>query len=375
MARGGTEPTARFLHRELVLLVVLAVAGSGVFWLTRTFAASNAAVRRQDAAAWHAAGVAGLHAGDTKGAVQALQRAEHIDRTNRDIALSLAQALRASGADDQASMVLTRLRELRPEDIQVNVELARLEAHRGNPSVAVRYYQDALNGLWAPDSADRRRELRLELVSVLLAEGERARALAQTIVLASDLPPDPSWQLRVARLFLDAGSARRAFDAFSAVLVKNPNQPDALAGAGEAAFALGDYSRARRYLSALESPTQSQAQLRTVADLVLTVDPLAVRLSGAERNRRLQQILQHAEARLEACAASSSPELGELREALTAFTTPVRRTRQADARDRAENGLDLALRIEQGTASCVDSDALSRAIGILGRLHGLMEQR
>src|SRR4051812_19453862 len=235
----------RVLHRELLALLLLAAAGVAVFVLTRALAASNAALRRDDARAWHGLGLRALERGDTSRALTALRRASHIDRGNRDISVSLAVALRAAGEDEQALAVLEDLRAARPDDAEVALELARLESQRNELPAAIRYYQDALDGLWAPVDAERSRTVRREFITLLLQHGEQARALSQALVYAAELPPGPEWQLRAAHLLLDVGDPRRALDRYVSVLNTEPGNVDALSGAGEAAFAVGDYADSR----------------------------------------------------------------------------------------------------------------------------------
>lgn len=364
------------LHRELVALLLLSAAGIAVFLITSALAADNARLRRADAVAWHEQGRRALDAGDTRRALVALRRASHIDRGNRDVLVSLAMALRSAGADAQAAAVLEELRTARPEDAEVNLQLARLESERNALPAAIRYYQDALNGLWATEDGDRRRTVRRELIALLQQQGDRARALSQALVYAAEVPQGPEWQVRAAQLLLDVGDPGRALDRYRAVLTGDPRNSDALAGAGEAAFALGEYASARRYLSQLRSVDERLVSLRRVADLVLTADPLAPRISGAERERRLQQILQHARERVLGCGASA-PFQTELDALQPPGGKGRRRAPAADAEagNRFEDGVTLASRVEQATATCGPSPEIGRAVTIIARRRGLDESR
>src|SRR3954464_4763389 len=157
MTDGPTTKTKlqhRVLHRELLALLLLTAAGIAVFILTRALAGSNAALRRADAAAWHELGRRALEQHDTPRALAALRRASHIDRSNRDVSVSLAKALRAAGEDQEALAVLEELRAARPDDAEVTLELARLEPDRNELPAAIRYYQDALDSLWSPADAE-----------------------------------------------------------------------------------------------------------------------------------------------------------------------------------------------------------------------------
>lgn len=376
----GNEATptvlVRVLHREVLALLVLTAAGIALFLLTSALAADNARLRHSDAVAWHEQGRRALERGDTPRALDALRRASHIDRGNRDVLVSLAMALRSAGEDEQAMAVLNELRAARPDDAEVNLQLARLEAARNALPEAIRYYQDALDGLWGPSDAEGSRTVRREFITLLQQHGERARALSQALVYAAELPPGPEWQVRAGRLLLDLGDSRRALDRFLSVLSAEPHNRDALAGAGEAAFALGDYGAARRYLLQVPEPDERLASERQIADLVLTADPLAPRISAAERERRLQKILQHARDRLMTCSDTSS-----LQAELDAFqpSTPARQRSApaggADIGNRFDEGVALAARVEQATAACGPAGEFGRAVTIIARRRGLEESR
>jgi Flp pilus assembly protein TadD len=186
------------LHREVIAVILLSAAGFATFVATRSFAASNAALHRADAAVWHEEGRRALERGDTSRALTSLRRAAQMDRGNRDVAVSLAMALRAAGDADQAASVLETLRSGRTEDAEVDLQLARLAADRNSLPEAIRYYQDALDALWSPPSADRSRLVRREFIALLQRHGEHARALSQALVYAAELPPTPESQLEAA---------------------------------------------------------------------------------------------------------------------------------------------------------------------------------
>jgi hypothetical protein len=63
---------------------------------------------------------------------------------------------------------------------------------------------------WQPEDADERLQVRLELVDLLLARGERARALSELLLVATYLPPEPDINVRVGRMFFVAPSGPSA---------------------------------------------------------------------------------------------------------------------------------------------------------------------
>jgi tetratricopeptide (TPR) repeat protein len=368
------------LRRELVILLVLTAAGTGAFFATRAVAAANLRQRGADALIWRERGRDALGRGDVVAAVEDLRRARRMDRADRASATLLATTLSRAGDADEAADILQSLRDARPDDAAVNTELARLEQRRGRQDLAIRYYQDALDALWAPAQRDAARAIRSEFIELLLGTGERSRALSQALVLASDLPPDPVWQTRVGRFFLEAGDPRRALDRFAAALATDPARVDALTGAGEAAFELGDYQKARQYLAAVRMPDARITDLKRIADLVVTGDPLAVRLTTAERQRRIAAIAAGADARLDACPSPPQEDPAarqQLREQLdeVAAAGDRRKVTVTIEQDRAEQSIELALRAHTLTAACAQPDVDGRAVAAIARLHGLDDAR
>jgi tetratricopeptide (TPR) repeat protein len=365
---------SRFVHREIVLLSLLAGVAVVAFLVTRAIAADDERLRHQQAAAWFEVAQQRLRTGRIDDALVGLRRAVVKDRENRPYRLALTRALVASGRDEEARRMLLDLRDAQPEDPDTNLQLARLEARRDDGDAARRYYEYALAALWRPDQAARRRLLRLELIDLLLQRDERARALAELLVLAANLPEDAAAYVPVGRRFLDAGDPRRALDHFVLALRAEPGNRDALAGAGDSAFALGDYLRALRYLGALPATDERMADLREVARLVLAGDPLAPRLRAAERRRRLIAAFQQATSRLEMClamaTAGAAPRLESLRDESRVLATAL--NRRGTPRDVIDDGVDLVYRIERAAEQgcAVPAEPLDRALLVIGRRYG-----
>ena len=271
------------------------------FIVTRRFAAANEAMRVRDAETWYASGQQALERRDLDAAVTALRRATARNPEAVTYRLALAQALTVAEQDDAARQLLLGLREMQPEDSETNLRLARLERRRGDTGAASRYYEAAILGLWKGEQRLAQRQVRTEFIRFLLSHGERDRALSELLVLEGSLGEDDSSQLQAAELLLQAGDAARALAHFERALEANRGSQPALAGAAEAAFALGDYARAQRYLQTLTADTDRTKELRTVTDLVIAGDPLAPRLTPAERSRRLQSALSHTIDRVDGC--------------------------------------------------------------------------
>ena len=357
--------TAERIHREIIKLLILVGIAAAAFVGTRAFAAASRTASLRDAARWYAAGRQRLERGDLAAAVDALRRATLKDRANRAYALALARAEARAGQPGPAERTLLALRDLAPEDPEVNVELARAAAARADVPQAVRYYHHGIYGLWpAGDGPDR---VRIELIEFLLRRGERRLALAELLAATTDPVDGAAANVRIGRLFLAAGEPRRARDHFERALRAEPASDAALAGAGIAAFHTGDYRAAGRYLRAVPDGEREAREARELANLVLTNDPLDARLSPAERQRRLSDGLAHLRRRLDACA---TPTADSIRRDLDAFArrfaSPGGRTRET-----IEDGLDLLYRAEHTLVdACGPGTAVDRAWLLIGERHG-----
>jgi tetratricopeptide (TPR) repeat protein len=223
-----------------------------------------------------------------------------------------------------------------------------------------------------------RRHVRTELIELLLQQGLTARALSELLILGSNVPDDSATRVEIGRMYLRAGDARRAREFFDSVLEREPRNPQALSGSGEAAFVSGDYADARRLLAGVPD-TDPAAALRVVADHLLTADPLAPRLSIEERRRRTARTLAHAGTVLEACGAASGNgapdvQVQALADEHEAASAGFGARGTAASREAIEQVFDLVYRIERQVGqACPEAGPLGRAILLIGRRHGLDE--
>jgi tetratricopeptide (TPR) repeat protein len=368
------DPIARFVHREMVVLVTLIGIAAAAFFLTRMVARSNRNMRLRDAAHWQQQGTNALAAGRAGDAAAALRSAAALAPEVGTYQLELGRALAANAEYGQARQVLLQFREHRPEDASVNVELARLESRGGDAAAAVRYYQHATAALWSDRDTELRRQIRLELVDVLLSRNLRSRALSELLVVSATLPDNATIRTRVGRMLLDAGDARRAEEQFAAVLRRDPRNPDALEGAGTAAFERGDYSAARRYLDRVPPASSGAGDLRLVTEHILARDPLATRIGAAERQRRLRGNVEYVSERLSRCAGLQEPDQtgksGPLESEIERLRQKLRR--RTLARDDIEAGVHLVWQIEQEIARvCKSTTPVDRALVLIAHRHDL----
>lgn len=366
---------AALIHRETIQLGVLLLVAAGAFALTRTVAANNRAMTLRDAAEWYRRGRAQMEAGRLDQAVDSFRRATVRDRNEKQYVLALADALTSQRDFEPARSALMTLREASPEDPDVNLLLARLAAKRLDVTEALRFYRNALYSPWRSDQAGTRRQVRIELIRFLLERGQPSRALSELIALSADIPDEPGARLDVARLFAAAGDHRNALDQFQRALRLSDENAEALAGAGQAAFELGDYALARTYLRRAPDRTADVQSTLELVDLVLSNDPLAARLGSAERRRRLTTDLDHARDRLSACLAQNggTAAAGSDGEAVQretqAYLDQMQQQRILD-QDTVEAGVDVIDRIERVvTDRCGPGTRLDQALLRIGRQH------
>jgi tetratricopeptide (TPR) repeat protein len=191
-------------------------------------------------------------------------------------------------------------------------------------------------------------------------------------------------------MFSEARAYGDALAQYESVLKLNSQDAVALAGAGEAAFQLGRYRTAVRYLeeSAKANPDDAHTRERLqMASLVLQTDPFLRRIPDVERNRRITAAFAHAGDRLQSCAASKGIVLNvggsvnedESRLPLStdwpslwarwqAARPDIRRIGAPSNGDLPDTLMDLVFGIEQQTASvCGEPQGEDLALLLISR--------
>ncbi len=297
------------LTREPITLALL--LGAAVVFFLFVAGLSRIYHGQQEALAgrWSSRGEADLRAGSFNAAVADYRTALLYSRDNYFYQLNLAEALMGEKRTDEAYAYLINLWSRQPENGLVNLQLARIAAGKGETEKALRYYHNAIYATWPGDQEMERRGTRLELIRFLLRIGDRAEAQSELIALAANLGGDPAEQARVGGLFIEAQDYRQALAEYRLSLRDGRRDPAALAGAGRAAFELGQYAVAQRYLeeavTAAPSDNASAARLKT-AELVLDLDPFRPQIRATERNRTIAEDFAAAGARLGSCCPSGA---------------------------------------------------------------------
>jgi tetratricopeptide (TPR) repeat protein len=356
----------------LVLTLATIVAFAAVSHLVNRYNANQQARGRKV----YAQGLADVSAGKLDAAVEEFRAALTCDPSNPQYQLSLGRALRDTGRLDQAESYLFALWQRAPQDGTINLAVGRVAARRGSVDDSIRYYHNAMYGVWSADADANRRKARVELIEFLLQKGARAQAQSELVALAASLPPDPQLHLQAAQFFVQAQDYRDALSEYEQVLRMNRGDSVALAGAGEATYRAGHYRTSQRYLQGAVkvNPQDSHSrQLLESATLVLRTDPFVRRISDAERVRRLTAAFVRAGDRLKSCArekgvnlenssansgtsssaSTSSPSnaLASLAERWLAMKPDLRRLRVPGEDDLPDMIMDLIFQIEQQTAN------------------------
>jgi len=368
------------------LLILLSAITIPLFVFTRSMAARNRTRNIEIGNIWYQRGQQQLRAGNTLRAIDSFRNATTNDHDNSNYTLALATALAAEDHIEEARQALLRLRVSAPENGEINLNLARLDAKESKMPEAVRYYHNALYGLWPPDQmASQRTKVRTELVRFLLAAGDNSQALSELLLLSSDTLDNGPALDNVGQLFLEAGDSQHALEQFTRALRLNGKDADALGGAGRASFNLGDYNKARRYLEAAVangSKSSDAPSLLETAKFVLSRDPLAPGLGTEERVRRLTEDLNFVSDELQSCIMAKQgdenslvvlqPLLAELAEGLETQFRPAALRGDAEG---FRTGLSLIQRSETAAGQiCGESSALHNALLLIGKKQGVTEQ-
>ncbi len=366
----------RYLSREPVVLALLSIAAVIFFLAVTGLSRAYHGQREYLGSRWFSRGVADLKVHQYDSAITEFRAALLYSRDNYDYQLNLAEALLGLKRTNEASAYLLNLWDREPENGLVNLELARIAAQRGETEQALRYYHDAIYATWPGDQRVQRRDARVELIEYLLKINATTQAQSELIALEANLGDDSAQQLRVGDLFLQARDYQNALSAYRLCLKADRHNHAAIAGAGLAAFDLGLYAEAERYLqeavAAAPSDTQSAERLKT-AELVLRMDPFRRQISAAERDRTVIAAFDAAGDRIKACALpSTAPPASQQDLAGRWAKMKPQITEQGLRRnpDLVEGAMDLVFSAERQTsATCGAPTGTDLALLLIAKLH------
>ena len=263
---------------------------------------------------WFVSAEESLNAGDASAALADLRNALVYEPEDARIQFRLAQALMAAGRFEEARTYLEGLLVQAPSNAQVDLALAQIAAKNGNEPDALRYYHGAIYGVWPDNPEVNRLNARLELCKFLVGRNDDASADSELIALASEIPEKNSSALhqQTAELFLRAGDFSRALAEFRAVIRISKAPAAAWKGAGMAAYNLGYFAVAERYLTHARRLDKNDDEVKShleIARLVLQWDPYLRELTEAQRDARVRHDFAQAAQRLQSCAKASGINL------------------------------------------------------------------
>ncbi|HEX4067734.1 MAG TPA: tetratricopeptide repeat protein [Acidobacteriaceae bacterium] len=351
----------RLILRDAISLVTLFLITAVIFALTLLLYRSFENHRQELGMRWKARGEAALNSGHPEQAIDALRSAlAYVP--SRDTEIELATALAAAGKTQEATIYFSTLLESAPGDGTINLQLARLYAKQGKEPLALQHYQLALDGTWAHNGFDRRRDVRLEMARYLLSRHEFDSARTQLLIAASNAPNDPNVKIEIAALLLQAHAPQDALGIYRSVAASRNPPIAALEGAGRTAFALGMYRVAADYLGralagpqAAALPDNQKMTDRDMLDTSLHILLLYPSLNLSPRNRaeRILAIRKTARQRLTDCSGTPTavpPTLAVIVARWSQLPTTITLDQLEQNPDLEQSILQLAYDTETATA-------------------------
>jgi tetratricopeptide (TPR) repeat protein len=301
-----------FIVREPLLVSVLILITIVFSALTHVYSQAYDRRRNTLGVEWFERGKVELKNNRPAAAVEDFRTALLYNPQSPDFGRHLADALAQAGRTDQAFNYYLGLWQKVPTNGAVNLELARLAERRGDAKDAERYFNGAIFGDWSENAEASRRAASLDLIDFYLKNGDFGHAESQLIILSDNLPEDPQLYNHVATLFSRVGDDRRALTQFANVIHLDPNNPQALLGAAEASFRLGDYHAAQSYINRFLHLHESNATGRRLLEVIQSVFLLSPYEKGVAETQKIKRGLEAfdiAGNRLLACSGSSkSPD-------------------------------------------------------------------
>jgi tetratricopeptide (TPR) repeat protein len=375
-----SEESPRVFSRELVMLLCV-LALLVLLALSALFSRLYHKKVHTLADTMFAQGQADEQAGRINAALTDYRNALAYNPGNSRFQFYLGKALAAAGRDDEARSYLLNLLSETPGSGEINLELARIAAHRNSSADAMRYYQGAIYGEWPSDPITMRWQVRRELCEFLLDHGGIKQAAPEVIALAQNTPANDAVQLKIAgQLFLRTQQWNHALELYRTLLVADPKDEESLAGAAQAAFELGEYSTAVEYFDRLAPDRRQQPDLVNRYDMtkrILAADPFFLGLSIELRAQRVANALALAQARAEACARQTGQSLEQSTpqtdlQRLYEQGTTLQKDWTLRYLERFPDRLDAAMTYvfsaeNAAAAACGEPQSDDRALWLLGR--------
>ena len=301
------------LLRDGLVFLTLTLIALVLYGVTLALFRSFERHRADLAVYWADRGRDEVQHGQAVQAVASLRNALSYDPDNRGNELLLAEALSNAGQIEQATNYFLNLRDIRPGDGFINLQLARLARSKGTVTEAVDDYHASIFGDWGGDGAVRRRNVRLELADYLTSLHQPEAARAELLIASGNAPNDPKINVTLGAKFAAIGDVADALSAYKKAEAADSHNEAVVEAIGRLSFQAGDYERAHTYLEeALALGISDQAEKSRVmamaAEAGRSVDLSFSRgLSARQRTEHLFVAKDIAETRLRAC----STQLGD----------------------------------------------------------------
>lgn len=348
---------------------------------------------------WFTRGESTFQSGNASLALVDYRNALVYSPNNPIFQLHLAQALAASNREEEASTYLVNLLAESPGSGEINLELARISAHRNEFLSAVRYYHSAIYGVWEGDPLVKRWNVRRELSEYLLDRGDVMDAQPEVIGLAQEVPAgDIERQKEAGAFLLRTELWDRALHEFQSVLKFNRRDDDALAGAGTAEFQLGQYARALGFFEKLPREKEDDPQISSMFEVCrqfVDANPLEEGLSKQEKAKRTVAALAQATSRIAECAhqhgesisepnqasgqsLGKSPSVDDLQKLAAASRDNARNWTEVNLGlhpDRANDAMKIVFQMENAAAQSCGEPPMGpdRILWLIGRNVGAAE--
>ena len=303
--------------RDSLTLSVLAAATVALYVVTSFLFGSFAAHRAQLAREYAESGRAALSAGQPEQAIAALRVSLSYNPDDSGNRLLFAEALAQAHHTEEATNYFISLRETRPADGFINLQLARLARHKGDARQAIDYYRSSSLGNWDGDGVTARRQVQLELADYLIQRGDLGGARSQILIAASNAPETADLDLVFGDRLVKANDPASALGFYRKAAALDPRNFDAPFDAGSIAYRLGKYQDAavllslalkrvpaaeRNYPQAVRA-AELEDNARRILKLTLSPD-----LPPRQRVEHLRTAIPIARARFDGCTAGLAGE-------------------------------------------------------------------
>ena len=369
------------LHSRETVLSLTAAIVIVLFFLTgfiaRGYHQKLAALGEQ----WFETGEQQLKSGNAGAALEDFHTALVYRPDDAQIQFRLAEALAADHRDSEARAYLLGLLARNPSDAPINLALARISATNGADADTLRYYHGAIYGVWPKNPEANRLNARLELSRFLIGRNDTSIAEAELIALVSEIPQHGAeLHAQAGELFLRIGDAKRALSEYRSALAVEHPPADSLRGAGLAAYQLGEYQEAERYLERAHRLRRSDADVASalaLSRLVISADPYLRGLSEAERRTRTRRDFAQAFSHMQACAkkdanvSTSAAPQSDLVTLTSQAKALQRRLTERNLRLHPSQGniaMNLVYAMEDATAKeCGEAQGIDEALTLIGK--------